>query len=112
MTLFIIGIASSAVVGDLWERFLSQECPQSGTTEDIIHQVKTDILEDRRITVRQPDVKIGVGSVVKIMHDHLHTQKLSARWVHRLPTHTFPEAGRSPLFQGSFSHAPRKPELF
>nr|XP_027231757.1 uncharacterized protein LOC113823339 [Penaeus vannamei] len=34
--------------------------PQSAIDEDIIHQVETVILEDRRITIRQlPDVKIS-----------------------------------------------------
>ncbi|XP_037779116.1 uncharacterized protein LOC119575536 [Penaeus monodon] len=32
------------------------------------------------------DVKISVGSVDKITHNHLHMQKLFARWVPRLLT--------------------------
>lgn len=41
---------------------------------DIIHQVEITILEDRRITVYQLawDDKISIGSVDKIIHDHLH----------------------------------------
>ena len=62
--------------------------PQSAIDEDTIRQVEAAILEDRRITVRQlaQDVKISVGSVEKIIHDHLHIRKLSARWIPRLLT--------------------------
>lgn len=53
--------------------------PQSDSVKDIIHQVATAILEDL-ITVLQLvlDVKIFVGYVNKIIHDHLLLQKLSA----------------------------------
>jgi histone-lysine N-methyltransferase SETMAR len=62
--------------------------PQSAIDEDSIRQVEAAILEDRRITVRQlaQDVKISVGSVEKVIHDHLHMRKVSARWVPRLLT--------------------------
>ncbi|XP_069983721.1 protein GVQW3-like [Penaeus vannamei] len=62
--------------------------PQFDTGEDTIHKVETSTLEDRRITIRHlaQDVKISVGSVGKIIHDHLQTQHLSARWVLRLLT--------------------------
>lgn len=57
--------------------------PQSAIDEDTIHQVEIAILEDRSITVRQlaQVAKISVGSVDKILHDHLHMQKLFAQWV-------------------------------
>lgn len=60
----------------------------SAIDEDTILQVEAAILEDRRITVRQlaQDVKISVGSVDIIIHDHLHMRKLSARWIPRLLT--------------------------
>lgn len=62
--------------------------PQSAIDEDTIRQVEAAILDDRRITVRQlaEDVKISVGSVEKIIHDHLYMRKLSARWIPRLLT--------------------------
>ncbi|XP_063847842.1 protein GVQW3-like [Scylla paramamosain] len=55
--------------------------PQSAINEDTIRQVEAAILEDRRITVHQlaQDVKINVGSVDKILHDHLYLWKLSVR---------------------------------
>ncbi|KAK8384231.1 hypothetical protein O3P69_009169 [Scylla paramamosain] len=60
----------------------------SAIDEETIRQVEAAILEDRRITVRQlaQDVDINVRSMDKIIHDHLHMRKLSARWVPRLLT--------------------------
>lgn len=71
------------MVGYLWKRR-----PQSATDEDTAHQVETATLEGRRFTVRQlaQDVKISIGSVDRIIHDHLHIQKLSSRRVPRLIT--------------------------
>lgn len=48
--------------------------PQSAIDKDTIQQGETTILEDCCITVHQLalDVKISVGSVDKIIHDHLH----------------------------------------
>ena len=62
--------------------------PHSVIDEGTIRQVEAAILEDRRTTVRQlaQGVKISVGSVEKIIHDHLHMRKVSARWVPRLLT--------------------------
>lgn len=47
--------------------------------------METDILGDRRFTVRQlaQDGKISVGSVDKILHDRLRLAKV-AQWVPRL----------------------------
>lgn len=61
--------------------------PQSDIDDDTI-QVETAILEDHRISVRHLDqvAKISVGSVDKIIHYHLHMQKLSARRVPMLLT--------------------------
>lgn len=60
--------------------------PQSAIVEDTIYQVETATVGDHRITVLQlaQDVKIGIGPVVKIIHDHLHKQKPSAQWITRL----------------------------
>lgn len=61
--------------------------PKSATDEDTIHQVETNILEDR-ITICQlsQDVKISFGPVDKIFHAQLHMQKFSVRWVSSLLT--------------------------
>ena len=50
-------------------------------TEDSICQVKTLVLEDRRVTVKQlaAITKTSVGSIETILHDHLHMSKVSAR---------------------------------
>ena len=62
--------------------------PHSAIDEDTIHQVEAAILEDRCITVCQlvQNVKISVGSVEKIIRDHLHMHKVSARWIPKLLT--------------------------
>ena len=71
MTLSNSGIISSNVVG-LWYKqpqFL-----------DIIQQLKAAVLDDCHVTIRQltHDVKIGMWSVEKIIHDHLHMKQMSA----------------------------------
>lgn len=58
MTLLNTGIACSGVIRDLWKRLLYQLAQ---------------------------NIKNRVGYVEKMIHDHLHTQKLSVRWVPRLP---------------------------
>lgn len=84
--------------------------PQLAIDEDTIWQVEAAISEDHHITVHQlaQDVKVIVGSVDKIIHDHLHMRKLSARWVPRLLT-PFQKQEKSPVLPGSFDHVPSKP---
>ncbi|XP_014785636.1 protein GVQW3-like [Octopus bimaculoides] len=55
--------------------------PYSTSDDDTIHKVGSTFLKDHRITIRQlaQEMKINVGSVEKIIHDHLHMRKLSAR---------------------------------
>ena len=62
--------------------------PNFDVTEDSVCQVKTLVLEDRRITVKQlaAITKMSVGSIETILHDHLHMSKVSARWVPRILT--------------------------
>ena len=62
--------------------------PNFVVTEDSVCQVKTLILEDPRVTVKQlaAITKMSVGSIETILHDHLHMSKVSARWVLRLLT--------------------------
>ena len=62
--------------------------PNFVVTEDSVCQVKTLVLEDRRVTVIQlaAIIKMSVGSIETILHDHLHMSKVSARWVPRLLT--------------------------
>src|SRR5258705_3392508 len=51
--------------------------PQAAIDEDIVNQVQAAILEDRGITVRKvaDRVNISVGSVEKIIKEHLHMRK-------------------------------------
>ena len=57
---------------------------QSAIDNATIQQVQAAILDDRLITVRQlvHEVKISVGSMENIIHDHSHMGKVSARWIH------------------------------
>ena len=57
--------------------------PKFVVTEDSVCQLKTLVLEDRRVTVKQlaAITKMSVGSIETILHDHLHMSKVSARWV-------------------------------
>ena len=74
--------------------FLSiHDSPQEGrpnfvVTEDSVCQVKTLVLEDRRVTVKQfaAITKMCVGSIETILQDHLRMSKVLARWVPRLLT--------------------------
>ena len=62
--------------------------PNFVVTEDSVCQVKTLVLEDWRVTVKQlaAITKMNVGSIETILHDHHHMSKVSARWVPRLLT--------------------------
>ena len=62
--------------------------PNFVVTDDNVCQVKTLVLEDRRVTVKQlaAITKMSVGSIETILHDYLHMSKVSARWVARLLT--------------------------
>ncbi|MEW8544355.1 MAG: hypothetical protein AB2693_12545 [Candidatus Thiodiazotropha sp.] len=59
------------------------ERPQFAIDDATLQRIETAILDDRCITVRQlaHEVKINVRSVDKIIHDHLHMGKVSARWI-------------------------------
>ncbi|XP_014782081.1 protein GVQW3-like [Octopus bimaculoides] len=60
----------------------------SAIDEDSIHKVEAVILEDHRITIRQlaQEVKVSVGSVKNIIHNHLQMRKVSAKWIPRMLT--------------------------
>ena len=62
--------------------------PNFVVPKDSVCQVKTLVLEDGRVTVKQlaAITKMSVGSIETILHDHLHMSKISARWVSRLMT--------------------------
>ena len=74
--------------------FLSiHDSPREGrtnfvVTEDSVCQVKTLVLEDRRVTVKHlaAITKMSVSSIENVLHDHLHMSNVSARWVPRLLT--------------------------
>lgn len=61
---------------------------QSAIDGDSVQKIQSAILADRRVTIRELAAKVGisVGSVEKIIQDHLHMKKVSARWVPRLLT--------------------------
>ncbi|RUS82027.1 hypothetical protein EGW08_010218 [Elysia chlorotica] len=64
--------------------------PTSVVTEKNVSTVEGLVKQDRRITGKQlaSETRITVGSVEKILHDHLNLNKVAARWVPRLsPRH-------------------------
>ena len=68
--------------------FFIQDSPREGrpnfvVTGDSVCQVRTPVLEDRRVTVKQlaAITKMTAGSIETVLHDHLHMSKVSARWV-------------------------------
>lgn len=60
--------------------------PSTSREEDTIRQVEVLIMEDRRITIDKIVKKLGIshGSAVSIIHNDLHMNKVSARWIPRL----------------------------
>lgn len=62
--------------------------PETSTTLEMVEKVEKLVLEDRRIHVDTiaRELKISYGSVESILHDHLHMNKVSARWVPRMLT--------------------------
>lgn len=62
--------------------------PTTTVTEQIIKKVEKIVLADRRVTVRfvAEELKISIGSVHSIIHEHMGMKKLSARWVPRMLT--------------------------
>lgn len=62
--------------------------PCEVTTEENVNAVLDTIMQDRRVTIRQlaSHNSIPKTSVERIIHDHLHMNKVSARWVPRMLT--------------------------
>lgn len=62
--------------------------PSTSTTDDKVAQVEQLVLQNRRITMSELVVEVGIssGSVSSILHDDLNMSKVSARWVPRLLT--------------------------
>ena len=59
-----------------------------GRAQEIIAEIHNVVLNDRRVKVRELAniAKISIDRLNKILHEHLHMKKLSARWVPRLLT--------------------------
>ncbi|XP_031639759.1 histone-lysine N-methyltransferase SETMAR-like [Contarinia nasturtii] len=57
--------------------------PKEAIIPEIIQQVRRMLLNDRKVKVREiaESIDISTGSVVTIMHQHLHMKKLLAMWV-------------------------------
>jgi transposase len=63
-------------------------CPKSATPPEIIEQVHSMVLDDRRMKVCEIAETIGISKehVGYILHKELDMKKLCARWVPRLLT--------------------------
>ena len=55
-------------------------------TEENIRRIKEELLSDRRLTLKEISVRTEVPktTVIRIIREHLHVKKVSARWVPRL----------------------------
>jgi histone-lysine N-methyltransferase SETMAR len=64
--------------------------PSTSRNVELIDQVQTLVMEDRRVTVRElaEDVGISIGSVHSILTDNLALRRVSAKFVPKL-IHTF-----------------------
>ncbi|XP_025829860.1 uncharacterized protein LOC112904322 [Agrilus planipennis] len=74
-------------------RVSTSDGPRSGrpvevTTPDMIEKIHQIVLGDRRLKVREiaETCKMSYERVQHILHQHLHMEKLCARWVPRLLT--------------------------
>lgn len=59
--------------------------PKEAVAPEMIEKIHDMVLKDRRLKVRDIEeaCNISHGSVVTILHEHLHMKKLAARWVPR-----------------------------
>ena len=57
--------------------------PSAAIKEDSVIAVENCILAERRVTIAELEQETGLshGSIQTIIHDHLGTKKVSARWV-------------------------------
>lgn len=62
--------------------------PNEATTPENIKKIHLIVLKDRKVKVRElADImKLSIGSILNILHEHLQMKKLCARWVPRLLT--------------------------
>lgn len=62
--------------------------PATAQNEEMIEKIEAMVMEDRRISARRivETLDISHGSVLSILHDQLHMNKVSARWVPRMLT--------------------------
>jgi len=54
-------------------------------TEENIRRIEEELLSDRRLTLKEISVRLEISktTVIRIIHEHLHMKKSSARWVPR-----------------------------
>ena len=64
--------------------------PPTAVTTETISQLEDLIADDPRITVRQMGTVLGIGqsAINTILHEHLHLNKVTARWVPKFLTPT------------------------
>ena len=59
--------------------------PVEVVTEENIRRIEEELLSDRRLTLKEISVRLEISktSVIRIIQEHLHMKKISARWVPR-----------------------------
>jgi len=60
--------------------------PVEVVTEENIRRIEEELLSDRWLTLKEISVRqeIPKTTVIRIIHEHLHVKRVSARWVPRL----------------------------
>ena len=60
--------------------------PVEVVTEENIRRIEEELLSDRRLKLKEISVRLEIPktTIIRIIHEHLHMKKVSARWVPRL----------------------------
>jgi len=60
--------------------------PVEVVTEENIRRIEEELLSDRRLKLKEISVRLEISktTVIRIIHEHLHMKKVSARWVPKL----------------------------
>jgi len=57
--------------------------PSTSTTDENLEEAKAIILTDRRVTIDEIALQLGISTAYSLVHDILGFHKVAARWVPR-----------------------------
>src|SRR5215469_1542251 len=63
-----------------------EDRPMEVVTEENIRRIEEELLSDRWLKLKKISVRLEISktTVIRIIHEHLHMKKVSARWVPKL----------------------------